>query len=151
VNSRGMFNVPFGKHTNPGIFNEAWLRGLPATCKGRASRPRTSGFSRWKPRRTTSFTFDPPYHPRSKTSYFTAYTRDAFGEEDQRKLAEVYRALDKKGCLLMLSNSDTPLIRELDFKKVEVYKDFHIREVSARRNINSKRGSARFDLRAWWC
>jgi DNA adenine methylase len=43
----------------------------------------------------------------------------------------LYRALDKKGCLLMLSNSDTPLIREL-------YKDFDIREVSARRLINSR-------------
>ena len=55
----------------------------------------------------------------------------SFGEEHQRKLADLFRALDKKGCLLMLSNSDTPLIREL-------YKDFDIREVSARRNINSK-------------
>ena len=75
--------------------------------------------------------FDPPYHPRSATSYFTSYTKDSFTEKDQRALAAVYRGLDEKGCLLMLSNSDTPLTRQL-------YQGFDIREVSARRLINSR-------------
>jgi DNA adenine methylase len=131
VNSRGMFNVPFGKHTNPGIFNEAWLRAASQQLQGARIEAEDFRLLKMEAKKNDFIYFDPPYHPRSKTSYFTAYTRDAFGEEDQRKLAALYRALDKKGCLLMLSNSDTPLIREL-------YKDFHIREVSARRNINSK-------------
>jgi len=131
VNSRGIFNVPFGKHTNPGIFNEDWLRGASAQLHGARIETEDFRFLKVEAKKNDFIYFDPPYHPRSKTSFFTAYTRDSFGEDDQRKLAELFRALDKKGCLLMLSNSDTPLIREL-------YKDFDIREVSARRNINSK-------------
>ena len=76
--------------------------------------------------------FDPPYHPVSETAYFTSYTEKTFKTEDQRRLAELYRALDEKGCLLMLSNSETPLVREL-------YQDrYRIQIVSARRNINSR-------------
>jgi DNA adenine methylase len=131
VNSRGIFNVPFGKYTNPGIFNEAWLRQASDQLQGAQIETEDFRFLALKAKKNDFIYFDPPYHPRSKTSHFTAYTRDLFGEEHQRKLADLYRALDKKGCLLMLSNSDTPLIREL-------YKDFDIREVSARRNINSR-------------
>ena len=131
VNSRGIFNVPFGKYTNPGIFNEEWLRRAAGLLQGARIETEDFRFLKVEAKKNDFIYFDPPYHPRSKTSYFTAYTRDLFGEEHQRKLADLYRALDKKGCLLMLSNSDTPLIREL-------YKDFDIREVSARRNINSR-------------
>jgi len=49
----------------------------------------------------------------------------------QTKLAETFKKLDKMGCKVMLSNHNTPFIREL-------YKDFHLEIVSARRNINSK-------------
>lgn len=131
VNSRGIFNVPYGKHTNPGIFNEVWLRQASDQLAGARIETEDFRFLELEAKKGDFIYFDPPYHPRSKTSYFTAYTRDLFGEEHQRKLADLYRTLDKKGCLLMLSNSDTPLIREL-------YKDFDIREVSARRNINSR-------------
>ncbi len=131
VNSRGVFNVPFGRYANPGIFNENGLRRTSELLRGARIEAEDFRFLKVEARKNDFIYFDPPYHPRSKTSFFTAYTRDLFGETHQRKLAELYRALDKKGCLLMLSNSDTPLIREL-------YKDFDIREVSARRNINSK-------------
>jgi DNA adenine methylase len=131
VNSRGIFNVPFGRYANPGIFNEDWLRRASHELAIAKIEARDFRLLELHAKKGDFVYFDPPYHPRSTTSYFTAYTRESFGQADQRELAEVYRALDKKGCLLMLSNSDTPLIREL-------YRDFEIREVSARRNINSK-------------
>ncbi len=131
VNSRGIFNVPFGRYTNPGIFNEDWLRRASDELANAKIETRDFRLLELHAKKNDFVYFDPPYHPRSSTSYFTSYTRESFGEADQRELAEVYRALDKKGCLLMLSNSDTPLIREL-------YRDFCIREVSARRNINSR-------------
>ena len=131
VNSRGIFNVPFGRYKNPGIFNEEWLRCASEVLAHAKIEARDFRLLQLHAKKGDFVYFDPPYHPRSTTSYFTAYTREAFGEADQRELAELYRALDKMGCLLMLSNSDTPLIREL-------YKDFCIREVSARRNINSR-------------
>jgi DNA adenine methylase len=131
VNSRGIFNVPFGRYTNPGIFNDDWLRRASEQLANAKIEARDFRLLEVRAKKNDFVYFDPPYHPRSTTSYFTAYTRESFGEVDQRELAKVYRALDKKGCLLMLSNSDTPLIREL-------YGDFCIREVSARRNINSR-------------
>lgn len=131
VNSRGIFNVPFGRYTNPGIFNEDWLRRASDELANAKIETRDFRLLELHAKKNDFVYFDPPYHPRSSTSYFTSYTRESFGEADQRELAEVYRALDKKGCLLMLSNSDTPLIHEL-------YGDFCIREVSARRNINSR-------------
>lgn len=131
VNSRGIFNVPFGRYDNPRIFNEEALRRASDELAIAKIESRDFRLLELHAKKNDFVYFDPPYHPRSSTSYFTAYTRESFGEADQRELAEVYRALDKKGCLLMLSNSDTPLIREL-------YADFCIREVSARRLINSK-------------
>jgi len=131
VNSRGIFNVPFGRYTNPGVFNEDWLRRASDELATAKIETRDFRLLELHAKKNDFVYFDPPYHPRSSTSYFTSYTRESFGETDQRELAEVYRALDKKGCLLMLSNSDTPLVREL-------YKDFCLREVSARRLINSK-------------
>lgn len=131
VNSRGVFNVPFGRYANPGLYNEESLRQASVALAGARVESEDFRLLELEAKAGDFIYFDPPYHPRSKTSYFTAYTRDLFGQAEQEKLAALYRKLDRKGCLLMLSNSDTPLIREL-------YKDFDIREVSARRNINAK-------------
>jgi DNA adenine methylase len=78
---------------------------------------------------------DPPYDPKSYTSNFTAYSKNGFGREDQIRLATVFKKLSDRGCLILLSNSDTPFIREL-------YSDFGIKEVDVQRAINSK-GSKR--------
>ncbi|MBN2576390.1 MAG: DNA adenine methylase [Deltaproteobacteria bacterium] len=131
VNSRGIFNVPFGRHENPKLFNETWLRQAARALAEARIEAEDFRLLESEARAGDFIYFDPPYHPLSKTSYFTAYTRDLFGQAEQEKLAALCRALDRKGCLLMLSNSDTPLVRRL-------YKDFEIREVSARRSINSK-------------
>lgn len=131
VNSRGMFNVPFGRHSNPGLFNEEWLRHAAHQLAGAKIEAGDFRLLEVEAKKHDFIYFDPPYHPRSKTSYFTAYTRDLFGQAEQEKLAALFRKLDRKGCLLMLSNSDTPLIREL-------YEGLDIREVSARRFINSR-------------
>ncbi|PIT85588.1 hypothetical protein COU36_02375, partial [Candidatus Micrarchaeota archaeon CG10_big_fil_rev_8_21_14_0_10_59_7] len=74
--------------------------------------------------------FDPPYHPLNGNS-FTGYTRNGFAEEEQTKLKRVFEKLDKRGCKLMLSNSDAAFVRSL-------YDDFEIRTVKARRAINCK-------------
>jgi DNA adenine methylase len=131
VNSRGIFNVPFGRYANPGILNEEWMREASKQLAGAKIEAKDFRLLEREARKGDFIYFDPPYHPRSKTSYFTAYTPGSFGQADQEKLAELYRALDKKGCLLMLSNSDTPLVKDL-------YRGFDIREVFARRLINSR-------------
>ncbi len=78
------------------------------------------------------YLFDPPTC-RSRHSNFTSYGAEAFGEAEQRRLADVFAALAARGCRVMLSNSDAPLVHAL-------YADFRIERVAARRAINSKAG-----------
>jgi DNA adenine methylase len=131
VNSRGEFNVPLGSYPKPSILNEEGLRRASRQLAGAQIEEKDFRMVLSVAEEGDFVYFDPPYHPRSETAYFTSYTRDSFAEEDQKDLAEVYRALDRKGCLLVLSNSDTPLVRRL-------YKGFRKVEVIARRNINSR-------------
>jgi DNA adenine methylase len=132
VNSRGEFNVPFGRYSKPSIVNEAGLRRASKLLEGAEIKVKDFRDLRSRGLEEDDFVyFDPPYHPRSSTSYFTSYTRASFGEKDQKDLAKLFQALDKKNCYLMLSNSDTELIQGL-------YERFLITKVSARRNINSR-------------
>lgn len=79
---------------------------------------------------------DSPYAPVSKTASFVSYGRDGFNDDDQIKLAEVARDLRKRGVNVMLSNSDTPRVRQL-------YRGFRIERVTRPGTMNSnteKRG-----------
>jgi DNA adenine methylase len=131
VNSRGLFNVPMGRYANPAICDPDLIRAASAALRevSLSSGEFSDVLDRARPGDVVYF--DPPYVPVSTTSYFTAYTKGAFGEAEQRQLADVYRALDARGCRVMLSNSDTTFVRRL-------YKGFDIRKLMARRLINSK-------------
>ena len=74
--------------------------------------------------------FDSPYVPVSETANFTDYTKDGFSYEDHKRLASLFRELDKRGAMIMLSNHNVPLVHEL-------YDGFQIEEISVRRAINS--------------
>lgn len=131
VNSRGQFNVPFAD--NPGAnYRDAEALRL-ASRAFRDTDLRCESFDAVLDRAEPGdfVYFDPPYQPLSKTSSFTAYARDGFGEADQRRLAEVFRALAARGVHELLSNSDTPWVRKL-------YSGHPIDVVHASRVINSK-------------
>lgn len=129
VNSRGQFNVPMGDYKNPGIYDEAELRRAAQALR-RAElvcqdfRTAIGGAA------TEVIYADPPYVPLSPTSSFTGYAAGGFGLDDQRDLAACLRSADARGCRFVLSNSYTPVVREL-------YGGFHIARVPARRAINS--------------
>lgn len=133
VNRNGQFNVPFGRYTNPTICDEAGLRAASHALRDAAIT--VSDFRRVEEyaQQGDFIYFDPPYEPLTRTANFTSYTQQGFTTADQRRLMEVFRTLDRRGCLLILSNSDTPIIREL-------YGGFHIHEIHARRAINRDRG-----------
>jgi len=83
--------------------------------------------------------FDPPYMPLNETSYFTDYTSGGFSEQDQKRLASVFKKLSTKEVFVIQSNSNNEFIRQL-------YAEYNIVEIEARRNINSnasKRGSVK--------
>lgn len=138
VNSAGEFNVPFGNYKNPNIVNEPTLRAVSQYLNKRDIRFYSEDYEViLKKLRKGSFVYlDPPYDPVSDTSSFTGYNKGGFDREEQLRLKECCDALNEKGINFMLSNSNTKFIREL-------YKDYNITIVNARRNINSnskKRG-----------
>ncbi len=136
-NSKGLYNVPFGRYKNPLICDEENLRmcAKSLTKVKLESRPFEDILEKAKPGDLVYF--DPPYDPISKTASFTNYAKDGFGDYAQKLLARTCQDLDSKGVKFMLSNSDTEFICDL-------YKKFTIDKVSANRNINSnatKRGA----------
>jgi DNA adenine methylase len=136
VNSKGEFNVPIGDYENPLICAEKDLRDISKFLKKDDIRVKQFYDSVKDAKEGNFIYFDPPYYPLPDTTSFTKYTKEKFLDEEQKLLAKVFRELDKKGCKVMLSNSDTEFIRNL-------YKGYHINIVRAKRMINcdaKKRG-----------
>ena len=130
VNRKGEFNVPMGRYTNPRILDTDRLRMASASLQ--SAQIRCEGFEGLlRTARPGDFVYlDPPYEPVSRTASFTGYAKGGFSQDDQRRLRDVYAALDRRGCKLMLSNSDVPFIREL-------YAEWRIDVVQAGRAVNS--------------
>lgn len=133
VNSKGQFNVPIGRYTEPTIFNREQLHLASSLLQ--QAQLQSGGYAETvdEARAGDFVYFDPPYQPVNKTSSFTSYTAGSFGEEQQRELADRVRWLDAHGVHVMVSNSDTPLIRKL-------YAGMRIDTVDCARAINSKAG-----------
>ena len=136
VNSKGFFNVPFGRYKNPKFCNEMNLNAVHETLKNALIIHGSFEVCLDHAEKGDFVYFDPPYHPLSETANFTSYTKDNFGKDSQVKLKEVFKKLDDRGCKVMLSNSYNDFILDL-------YEDFKIVTLSAKRAINSnasKRG-----------
>lgn len=136
-NSKGEFNVPMGKYKKPNICDFSNLRLASIALQSAEIEIRSFEKVLNYASNSEDFVyFDPPYYPVSTTSNFTSYSRYAFNENEQYRLRDVFVELAQRGVRVMLSNSDTSFIRNL-------YKDFHIHTMLARRAINSnakKRG-----------
>lgn len=135
VNSKGYFNVPFGNYKNPDYQNADVLRAVHHYLHDNDIYITNADFEEAvKDAKENDFVyFDPPYDPISKTSAFTSYTKDNFGDAEQERLRDLFIQLYKKGCYVLLSNSNTEFINKLyDYPGIEII------EVEANRNINSK-------------
>lgn len=130
-NSKGEFNVPFGRYKNPTICDEDRLR--TASCVLQGVELKAADFEQAVESAEAGdfIYFDPPYVPLTATSNFTSYNKYGFSHADQVRLAETFRRLDKRGCYVMLSNSSTDVVKEL-------YSDYQQTKIKARRSINSK-------------
>lgn len=139
VNSKGDFNVPYGKYINPLICDEINLRKVSKALKGIDIKHQDYKEVLKKAKAGDFVYFDPPYHPVSKTASFTSYTAESFLEKEQLELRDTVLELDKRGCFVMLSNSDADFINDI----YSGYKNIKINKVTAGRAINSdgtKRG-----------
>lgn len=132
VNSQGEFNTPFGNYKNPDIVNPHVLRAVSNYLKNNDIKFLCGDFEdALKGVRKGAFVYlDPPYMPLSDSSSFTGYTLDGFSEDDQKRLKMLCDKLSERGVKFLLSNSTAPLILDL-------YKDYKIEYVNAKRNINS--------------
>ena len=136
VNKNNEFNVPFGKKTKVNTYDGQNLGIIHSYLNFNDITIQSIDFeeSVKNAKKGDFIYFDPPYD--SETNTFNDYTENGFGKEEQVRLARVYKELSDKGCYVMLSNHNTKLVNEL-------YKDFNIHLIEAKRNINSngkKRG-----------
>ena len=132
VNSRGEFNVPFGRYKNPRILDEENLRAVSSALRATKARLRCSDYKSAisKCGKDDLVYLDPPYQPKNRTSSFTDYTPGGFSEKDQEELAQEFRRLVKTGCTVILSNSETPMTARL-------YGEFEPKSLTVNRPINS--------------
>lgn len=138
VNSRGLFNVPFGKAVNPLICDKETLLADSALLQNvEIINGDFEGVYEYIKGKAFVY-FDPPYRPLPKTPSFTAYSKDGFNDEQQKRLAAFCRKLDKDGHQWLLSNSDPANTDPTDKFFEEIFAGFEIYRVSASRMINSK-------------
>lgn len=133
VNSQGQFNTPFGRYKNPNIVNEVTLRAVSKYFNNANITFKCCDFEeavKWA-RKDSFIYFDPPYDPVSDTSSFTGYDKGGFDRKEQKRLKKLCDRLNDRGIRFLLSNSETEFILEL-------YKDYKIDIVHAKRSINSK-------------
>lgn len=145
-NMKGEFNVPFGRYKNPKICNENGIEAASDALDNTEIFCNSFNSSARYINDKNFVYFDPPYRPISKTSYFTAYSKNTFDDIQQKKLAIFFKKMHKKGAFLMLSNSDPKNENPNDafFDKLYKDKDFSIERVGAKRFIScvaSKRGA----------
>jgi DNA adenine methylase len=136
VNKRGQLNVPYRHHEKPPqivdpevicavsrYLNEARVEIKCGDFRDAVAEAGSGDF----------IYFDPPYDRAPKSGSFTAYASGGFGSDEQKALKKLCDELSERGCRVLLSNSDTDSVRDLFRNR----KRYEIREVKARRNINS--------------
>lgn len=133
VNRAGHFNCPMGRYEKPAICEPAILSAAHAALQRTELRVGDFRQTVADAKPNDLLYLDCPYMPTSSTSNFTSYSRDGFNVDDQRALADTARQLVARGCHVLLTNSDTPIVRSL-------YAGFKIDVVQCARSINSDVG-----------
>ncbi len=133
VNSKGYYNVPSGKYKKVNCFDRDNFENLFVFFNKGNKEIRNEDFEQSiKDAKKGDFVyFDPPYDSFEDKDSFTSYNKETFGKNEQERLSKVFKELDKKGVYVMLSNHNTEFINNL-------YKDYKIEVVNAKRAINSK-------------
>ena len=136
VNSKNEFNVPFNKKTKVNTYDGQNLSIIHSYLNFNDVKLLCTDFEKAveEAEKGDFVYFDPPYD--SDTTTFNSYTENGFSKEEQVRLANLFKKLSDRGCYIMLSNHNTKLVNEL-------YADFNINVIEAKRNINAngkKRG-----------
>lgn len=132
VNSKNQFNAHFGHYKDPKVVDYENLDALSTWLKSADISFNHNGYKEniSKAGAGDFVYLDPPYIPVTDTAYFVSYTKNGFDMDDQIELRDTAADIDARGGYVLLSNSDTPQIREL-------YKDFHIETIRVTRAIGA--------------
>lgn len=134
VNNKGSFNVPWGKYRDPVICDSKNLRNLSFVLQQTDVFIQAGDYKDILLKKTREGDFiylDPPYRPTSYTAYFTGYTTTGFTDKDQIDLADIFEELSERKCMVMLSNSNTHVIKKMytklakDIKKVDTIRSIN--------------------------
>jgi len=144
VNRKNEFNVPIGSYKKPTICDKSnilavseALQKVELLC---GDFEQTVNYAS----SNTLFYFDPPYKPLSETSSFNSYAKDEFDDKEQIRLKKFCDRLDALGHNWLLSNSDVKGKNINDNFFDDLYADFTIKRVDAKRSINANPGKRGF-------
>lgn len=137
VNGKGQFNSSYGFYENPKIVDVPTLKGCSFALNSPSVSLSCNSYDNFltlaknkvAQGKTVFFYLDPPYVPISESSNFTGYSKENFTLDDHHKLKDFCDQLTESGILWMQSNSSARLVYEL-------YKEYRIREVSAKRKVS---------------
>ncbi|KGN74348.1 modification methylase [Porphyromonas macacae] len=143
VNTKGLFNVPFGQYTNPKICDKQTIYADSKLLQ--KVEILTGDFEDTLKHASNNslFYFDPPYKPLSQTSSFNSYAKEGFDDNEQIRLRDFCKKIDLLGHRFILSNSDVKGKNPDDDFFDKLYKQFIIQRVYATRKVNAnaeKRG-----------
>ena len=144
VNSEGFYNVPKGNYKNPIICDEENLNNISKLLKN--VKIECGDFENCESfiDNKTFVYIDPPYRPLTSSAMFTSYSKEQFDDNEQVRLGKFINRIDKIGAKIVLSNSDPKNVDANDNFFDDLYKDYLITRINAKRMINSnatKRGN----------
>lgn len=138
VNSKGLFNVPFGKYANPKICDEETIYADSELLQKVDILTGDFADTLKYANGECFFYFDPPYKPLSETSSFNSYAKESFNDYEQIRLGNFCKQIDELGHKFILSNSDVKGKNPEDDFFDDLYKLFDIKRVYASRMVNAK-------------
>lgn len=142
-NSKGEFNVPWNKNVNVCICDEENIKAVHnffIKYNVQISTGTYNDFFKDKGMyMKNAFVYmDPPYRPITKSAAFTSYTKSGFNDNNQKELKAWVDILNSNCAYCMLSNSDPKNYDVNDTFFDDLYSDYNIIRVNAKRSINSK-------------
>jgi len=145
VNSKGKFNVPLGRYSNPNIVNEENILAVSNILQSKKVSIKCQDFGTVldNAKKGDFVYFDPPYQPISQTANFTSYTTRDFTINDLKRLSKVCQDLDSRGCKILLSNSNCKEVTQTFSKN-----SWKVVKIQANRaiNCNSKKRTGHSEL-----
>lgn len=136
ANRSGLFNVPKGEQTNPLICNEDNIRAVSVALANVQIVCGDYSASKSFIDNHTLVYLDPPYRPLKGRDSFISYTETEFDDSCQRALAGFIEDMDARGAYIILSNSDPKNVDPDDDFFEDLYADYDVQRINAKRKIN---------------